>query len=95
MNILITGQNGFIAKNLAIYFKSHSNLNLFFINKKSSIKELKKKISRCDVIINTAGTNRSKNKRSFNNNNVNFINKIVKLITQTLKAEGCYNEMRQ
>tara|TARA_B100001175_G_C19487972_1_gene630949 strand:- start:533 stop:1627 length:1095 start_codon:yes stop_codon:yes gene_type:complete len=83
MNILITGQNGFIAKNLAIFFKSHSNLNLFFINKKSTTKEIKNKINNCDVVINTAGTNRSNNKSIFVNNNINFINKIVKIIAYT------------
>jgi len=83
MNILITGQNGFIAKNLAIYFKSYSNLNLYFINKKSTFNEIKKKINNCDVIINTAGTNKSNNKSIFLKNNINFISKIVKIISQS------------
>ena len=54
MNILVTGSEGFVAKNLIIKLK-HLKYNIIKFNKKNNLKELKNKILKSDVIFHLAG----------------------------------------
>ena len=51
--------------------------------KKNSLKFLKKQIQSTNFVFHLAGTNRSKNKKDFENNNVNLTSNICKFILDT------------
>ena len=79
MSILITGSNGFIAKNLIIRLKEHS-LKIIEFNKSDDINLLKEKIAKSDVIIHLAGENRTTNKDLFIKNNIKLTEEICNII---------------
>ena len=81
MNILITGSEGFIAKNLIVALKQ-LNYNIIKFNKKNNLKQLENKILRSDVIFHLAGENRSNKKSDFYYNNVNFSKQISAIIVR-------------
>ena len=85
MNILVTGANGFIGKNLCKELSSFEGLKIFKVTKKTSMKSLKKKIEVCDLIYHLAGSNREKKIQTFNKNNVYFTEKIYNLLKDTKK----------
>ena len=65
MDILITGADGFIGKNLIQRLKNFSNLNIKKITKKTSIKNFIYKVNKADIIFHFAGANREKNVINF------------------------------
>lgn len=85
MNILITGSNGFIGKNLYFYLKQKKNLNIITFNRSNSKNKLLKLIKKTDIIIHTAGTNRSINKTDFKKNNEDLTKFICKNISNNQK----------
>lgn len=81
MKILVTGSNGFIAKNLISLFSSESNLEILEFSRKSTLNELESMLMEADWIIHLAGINRPENDDEFTNGNV----KLTKFITDFLK----------
>ena len=79
MKILITGSDGFVAKNLILNLSNFNNIELFKVNKKNN-KTLESKILKSDVIVHLAGTNRSKKISEFKNNNYNYTKRIINII---------------
>ena len=73
MNILITGYNGFIGKNLVHYLEKKNNIKLFKFGKKNNLVDLEKYVKKCQMIFHLAGENRNKNHSQFIDNN--FIDK--------------------
>ena len=71
MNVLVTGSNGFIAKNLIVGLKN-LNCNVVKFDKKNNLEQLKNKIIKSDIIFHLAGENRSNNKKDFFKNNLNL-----------------------
>ena len=76
MNILITGSQGFIGKNIKFFLKEKENIKVFEHTKKKSIKSLKEKIKKADFILHLAGENRSSKIKDYKINNI--------VITQTI-----------
>ena len=83
MNILITGINGFLGKNLAVRLNENDDYKISGITRDTSIIETKKKVSDADLIFHLAGENRSNNNQDFVNNN----HLLTKLICQCLSEE--------
>ena len=80
MNIVLTGNEGFIGKNLEINLSIEKNINLYLLNRKTSKKKIKKYLGDCDVSVHAAGVNRSKNKNLFNNENFDFTRQLLNLM---------------
>ena len=80
MNVLITGSNGFIAKNLINRLESNNKINLEKFTKKNDFKDLEKKILKSNLIYHFAGENRSNKKISFYNNNIKLSKQISDII---------------
>lgn len=78
-NILVTGAEGFIGKNL-ITCTGIENYNLFLYDVNNSQEELKKFIKSSDFIIHLAGINRPKEETEFTLGNVNLTEEIVGLL---------------
>ncbi len=95
MNVLITGSDGFIAKNLIIVLKNLS-FNIIKFNKKNNLNQLKSKILKSDIIFHLAGENRSKNKKDFFQNNVDLSKKISEIIIENkLKKKIIFSSSTQ
>ena len=80
MNVLITGADGFIGKNLTARLKQdvqRFNFQSFTSGQKYS--ELEKKIQKSDVIIHLAGVNRAEKEADFNKANGELTEKLVEL----------------
>jgi UDP-2-acetamido-2,6-beta-L-arabino-hexul-4-ose reductase len=58
MNILVTGSDGFVAKNLITHLSCKPEYNILKVNKKSSDQDLYKKLIIADIIFHLAGVNK-------------------------------------
>ncbi|PJZ45497.1 NAD-dependent epimerase/dehydratase family protein [Leptospira brenneri] len=86
MKILITGSEGFIGKNLHIYFAEKKENKLLLTNRKTTSDELKLNIQSADLIIHLAGVNRPLNKEDFFEGNTNTTKEIVETLMQSNKS---------
>lgn len=83
MKVLVTGSNGFIAKNLILRLKELKQDEILEYSKESSIDELKTKIHAVDFVFHLAGSNRPKDPTDFKTVNADLTQKIVDFIAQT------------
>lgn len=65
MNILITGADGFIGKNLITQLKEINDLNLLTFTKENQLSELASLVKQADFIFHLAGVNRPENESEF------------------------------
>lgn len=95
MNILVTGSNGFVGKNLIENLKcirdGKNNTRplikideIFEYDKTSSYDDLEKFCSECDFVFNLAGVNRPENPEEFNAGNFGF----ASILLETLKKQN-------
>lgn len=82
MKIVITGNHGFIGKNLEINLLTHKNFKINVINRDTNNTLIKNYIFNCDILIHTAGVNRPKRKYDFVKDNFNFTNKILEYLNK-------------
>jgi len=90
VNILITGSDGFIGKNLKLYFLEKKDVNLFLANRKTSQIELKHFILSADHIIHLAGVNRPVLESEFLEGNANTTKEIVDILVEHKKTTPIY-----
>jgi UDP-2-acetamido-2,6-beta-L-arabino-hexul-4-ose reductase len=83
MKILITGGNGFIAKNLNLFLKERSNIEIFIFSRKNKISELTDFINKVDFVFHLAGVNRTNNLEEFTTDNETLTQKICDAIKKT------------
>jgi UDP-2-acetamido-2,6-beta-L-arabino-hexul-4-ose reductase len=80
MNILITGANGFIGKNLIADLKRYEEHKLFKYDINNTLEELTEFIKQSDFIIHLAGVNRPKDDSEFNTGNKGLTEKIINVM---------------
>ncbi|MGQ2809979.1 NAD-dependent epimerase/dehydratase family protein, partial [Leptospira interrogans] len=85
MNILITGANGFIGKNLTFQLKERKEFKIFFYTKESTKGELSQFISEADFIFHLAGVNRPKENLEFKKVNTDLTESICSLLREKNK----------
>lgn len=83
--ILVTGSNGFIAKNLIEHLKRDEDIQLYFFSKKDSINMLESYVKEVDFIFHLAGVNRPKDIKEFYDGNSNLTKTIVSLLKKENK----------
>lgn len=86
MKILITGSDGFIAKNLVMELKNRNYGELLLCNRKTKPEELERYIEQCEVLIHLAGVNRPSSEDEYYIGNVKFTEHIVNLLKEKQKA---------
>jgi len=98
MNILVTGANGFVGKNLVATLKQNDEYTILPYTRNSSENELNEYTQKADFVFHLAGVNRPENEEEFKEGNTDFtatlLNKLVEknnkapiLITSTIQAE--------
>jgi len=85
MNIAITGADGFLGKNLTYRIINKKNLKINKITRKTKKKELEKILLESKIIFNFAGVNRSKNKKNFITDNLDFTKYICNFLEKKNK----------
>lgn len=82
MNILVTGSDGFIAKNLIQFLSEQDDINILCFNRNSSEDDLKDAVIKADWIIHLAGINRPLNEQEFVEGNITLTQKIADLLNE-------------
>lgn len=86
MNILITGSEGFIGKNLHIYFSEKKDVNLFLSNRNTKKEDLESYVLSADWIFHLAGVNRPQEEFEFEEGNTNTTKQIVDILIKSQKS---------
>ena len=64
MNVLITGANGFVGKNIQAAFIERKDVNVATIGRQSTVEELEQAVTQADFIFHLAGVNRPVNPKA-------------------------------
>ena len=80
MKVLITGSDGFIAKNLIEHLKRVESIGLYLYNKNDSLSILEAYVKEVDFIFHLAGVNRPKDIKEFYEGNSNLTKIIVDIL---------------
>ncbi len=80
MNILVTGANGFIGRNLVAELENRGYKNIFKFTRESEYTLLKEFTNECDFVFHLAGINRPKEEKEFWEGNVNFTSQLLNLL---------------
>ena len=83
MRVLITGANGFVGKNLKLFLKERSDIEIVSFLKKDSSSLLFDSVSKVDFIFHLAGVNRSKDLKEFIFGNEVLTQKIFDAVKKT------------
>jgi UDP-2-acetamido-2,6-beta-L-arabino-hexul-4-ose reductase len=83
LNILVTGADGFIGKNLVAHLNCLSEYTVSCFTRKDRIKSLYHLVKKSDAIIHLAGENRPKDVSGFNVVNVNLTETVCEEIRKT------------
>ena len=82
MKVLITGSNGFVAKNLISNLRLNEEIEIFEYNRNSSLEDLKKYTKDCDFVYHLAGVNRPKDVSEFMEGNYDFTNLLLSCLKE-------------
>jgi UDP-2-acetamido-2,6-beta-L-arabino-hexul-4-ose reductase len=85
MKVLITGSDGFIAKNLIEHLKRDEKTKLYLYNKTDSLDMLEAYVQEVDFIFHLAGVNRPKDIKEFYEGNSNLTKTITDMLIKAKK----------
>lgn len=83
MKVLITGSDGFIAKNLRLYLTERSDIELCLFSKKNVANDLFQIVKEVDFIFHLAGTNRPDDDSSYMTGNLELTQTLCEAIKQS------------
>jgi len=86
MKILITGADGFIAKNLRVHLMQKEGVQLYLFSKKDSLDMLKAYTLEADFIFHLAGVNRPKDTKEFYEGNRDLTLFLTNVLLEAKKA---------
>lgn len=82
MIVLVTGEQGFVAKNLIFFLKQRPDIQIYTFSRKNTISELSGLLSKTDFVLHLAGVNRSEDTNEFINSNEILTQELCNLITK-------------
>ena len=85
MKILVTGSNGFIAKNLIQFLSEKPNVEVLKFHRNSAQSELEQSVLTADWIVHLAGINRPLDEQEFVDGNVTLTQKIADILREAEK----------
>ena len=77
---VVTGANGFIARNLIIRLRQQADLQVVLISKDDSEADIEKKLQQADIVYHLAGVNRPENEKDFSEVNHLFTRRILDIL---------------
>lgn len=80
MNIVVTGANGFIGKNLCVMLREQGYQSVFEVTRETSYEELVQILRDADFVYHLAGVNRPKDDSEFQKGNTDFTESILKCL---------------
>lgn len=80
MNILVTGANGFIGKNIVAEFNKIEKYQIFSFDVNNTLEELQEYTLKADFIIHLAGVNRPKDSKEFLEGNLGFTDELINCV---------------
>lgn len=83
MNILITGANGFVGKNLSVRLKELGSHTILTYTKEQSLAELEQLVATSDFIFHLAGVNRPQNPIEFTQGNAELTENLCALVAKS------------
>ena len=83
-NILITGANGFIGKNLCFRLLEIGCKNILQFTRSNGVIDLEDMVAKAEVIFHLAGENRPKKPEYFEKTNVQLTQKICEVLQRSL-----------
>lgn len=83
MKVLITGANGFLAKNLRVHLSERSDIDVVPFTREQSIEEFPQLLTGVDFVFHLAGINRPKNIDEFEQGNTNLTLSLCQAIEKT------------
>ena len=86
MKVLITGADGFIAKNLRETLQRDESIKLYLFSKDDSLDILEAYLKEVDFVYHLAGVNRPKDNEEFYEGNTNLTRFIVDVLKKNKKA---------
>lgn len=86
MNVLVTGSEGFLGKNLIERLSRIDDINLFKFNRDTSLDKLNNIIKHIDFIFHLAGVNRPQDNYEFYSGNSSLTYKIIELIEENKRS---------
>lgn len=84
MNILVTGSDGFIGKNLIVHLSGREEVTLETFTRSDTVESLTVKLSDVDFIIHLAGVNRPKGVAEFERGNTG----LTEVLCQAIESSG-------
>lgn len=80
MNILVTGANGFVGKNLISQLKNKGYENISRVTRETDITTLEQYAKKCQFVFHIAGVNRPSHKEEFKEGNEGFTVNLLKFL---------------
>lgn len=84
MNIVVTGAEGFIGKNLCMRLSEHGYQNLFKVDRSTGRDELSGYLEKADFVFHLAGVNRPRHESEFEQGNI----ELTQFIVESLASFG-------
>jgi UDP-2-acetamido-2,6-beta-L-arabino-hexul-4-ose reductase len=85
MKVLITGANSFVGKNLKLFLKERSDVEIFSFSKDDSISLLFDYVNKVDFVFHLAGVNRSSDPKEFISGNEILTQKLSDAVKKTTR----------
>ncbi|WP_251352567.1 NAD-dependent epimerase/dehydratase family protein, partial [Staphylococcus aureus] len=85
MNIVITGANGFVGKNLKADLSSTTDHHIYEIHRQTDEEDLEKALLKADFVVHLAGVNRPEYNKEFSLGNVSYLDHILEILTRNTK----------
>ena len=82
IKILVTGAKGFIGKNLVAELRNRGYLNIFEVDRDTSLDLLNIYAKECGFVFHLAGVNRPKDEKEFMEGNFGFTSELLKLLKE-------------
>ena len=83
-NVVVTGSNGFIGRNLITYLSANPNLAILPLDVEASSEQLQATLEQADFVFHLAGTNRPEHPDEFKTGN----SELTRTVVETLKGTG-------
>lgn len=88
MNVLVTGGNGFIGKNLILRLNELATVKIYSYTRSHNLDDLKKYMNEVDVVFHLAGINRPTDEQEFQVGNVDLTQSLCELVEDVVITRG-------